>query len=381
MLGRLTQLDEWPRHQVARTFDAVAIDSPHWSDGYCFTLGDTDGDLRLYTAICWHANTDVADGCACATVGGSQHNLRWSRRLRPAIDELTVGPLGVEIIEPLVELRTTCGPNPHGITYDLRWRGLHQPYLENYVERWGGGRLLAQRCNYDQCCDVEGWVDVEGSRFTVESAAWVGVREHSWGVGSTGGPRDAAAAPLPAEERPPPFALRQRAMFRPPTRVVWWQLHEDDSARLTSFEHRSVPRSDVGGNSQEAWSAVDVAVEIEPVPGHRRLRRTIVTFVGEEGHGDRFEATVTGPALYLQGCGHWDGFEDGRGRGVYRGDDHHEGEAWDVSHPTTVIDPKERMRPRPDAWGQTFATCRNLDDPRETGLGHLECELAGPAWS
>ena len=41
--GRLTEADEWPRHQIARTFDTVASDSPHWSDGYYFTASDDAG--------------------------------------------------------------------------------------------------------------------------------------------------------------------------------------------------------------------------------------------------------------------------------------------------------------------------------------------------
>jgi hypothetical protein len=32
--GRLTKLDESPRHQPSRTFDTVASDSPHWSERY-----------------------------------------------------------------------------------------------------------------------------------------------------------------------------------------------------------------------------------------------------------------------------------------------------------------------------------------------------------
>src|ERR1700712_1111487 len=163
--GRLTRLDEWPRHQLPRTFDSVASDSPHWSDGYYFTLADEAGTAALFTAIRLYPNTDVLDGYACVSIDGTQHNLRWSRRLRPAIDDLQVGPLAVEIQEPLTRLRITCAPNPYGISYDLVWHGLHEPYLEEYRERISSGRVTAARCNYDQCCDVEGWLEVAGRRF------------------------------------------------------------------------------------------------------------------------------------------------------------------------------------------------------------------------
>src|SRR3954453_18039387 len=102
--GRLPRHDEWPRHQVARTFDSVATDSPHWSDGYYFTASDAAGTASVYTAIRLYANNDVMDGYACVGIDGRQHNVRWSRRLRPAIDDLAVGPLRGEALEPLERL-------------------------------------------------------------------------------------------------------------------------------------------------------------------------------------------------------------------------------------------------------------------------------------
>ena len=48
---RLTELDEWPRHPTIDTFDRVATDSPHWSDGYWFCIGDPEGAVNLITAI------------------------------------------------------------------------------------------------------------------------------------------------------------------------------------------------------------------------------------------------------------------------------------------------------------------------------------------
>src|SRR5687768_18619987 len=57
--GRLTRADEWPRHQVARTFDSVASDSPHWSDGYYFTASDEAGPAPRSPPIRLSANNDV----------------------------------------------------------------------------------------------------------------------------------------------------------------------------------------------------------------------------------------------------------------------------------------------------------------------------------
>lgn len=370
--GRLTGADEWPRHQVARTFDSVASDSPHWSDGYYFTASDAAGSASLFTAVRLYANTDVLDGYACVGIDGRQHNLRWSRRLRPAIDDLAVGPLAVEVQVPLERLRTTCAPNPYGISYDLTWTGLHEPYLEAYAERWAAGRLTAQRCNYDQCCDLAGWLEVDGRRLQVDGS-WVGVRDHSWGLGRTGGRPTSAAAPVPPGVGDRSFAVRQWVMVRFPRRVVFWQLHQADDGSFSMFESRVLPREE-----GVAWSyAAPAGLELRLVPGTRRLREGTVRLRTASGDEERFRFTVVGTPVYLQGGGYWQGFDDGLGRGVYRGEDHGEGEIWDVSSPDRVHDPRGLFRARPDAWAETFATFENLDDPAERGTGHLECVVAG----
>ena len=370
--GRLTKADEWPRHQVARTFDTVASDSPHWSDGYYFTASDDAGTASLYTALRLYANNDVMDGYACVHLDGRQHNLRWSRRLRPAIDDLAVGPLAVEVLEPLARLRTTCAPNPYGISYDVTWTGLHEPYLEGYVERYAGGRLTAQRCNYDQCCDVSGWVEVAGRRLELTDR-WVGVRDHSWGLGRTGGPVTPAAAPQPAGAGHSSFAVRQWVMARFPGRVVFWQLHQDADGRYTMFESRVLPR-----DGSAPWSYVGPGeLVLHLVPGHRRLRTGSLSLLRPDGGADRFRFTVVGGPVYLQGGGYWQGFDDGLGRGVYRGEDHGEGEVWDVSSPSEVRDPKGLFRARPDAYAETYGVFE-LEGSDERGTGHLECVVAGP---
>ena len=66
------------------------------------------------------------------------------------------------------------------------------------------------------------------------------------------------------------------------------------------------------------------SVEFED--GMRRLERAVVAFQRSDGRGDRFAMEVVSRPLYMQGGGYWGGFDDGLGRGIYRGEDHVEGE-------------------------------------------------------
>ena len=370
--GRLTRMDEYPRHQVGGTFDSVVSDSAHWNDGFYFTLGDQSTGATLFSALRLYPNTDVLDGFACVTVDGRQHNLRWSRRLRPRNDDIRVGPLSLDIVEPLSLLRLACTENPYGISFDLEWRGLHEPYLEDRIVRYSNGRKVYDRTNYDQCCEVTGTITVEGRTLDVSPSTWIGVRDHSWGLGRTGGAASPAIAPDAARDPRRGFAMRQWTMVRMPDRVLFWQFHQQPDGSFDAPESIVIPLD----STQPRWSYVDVTAEATRADDLPRATSTRVSFTRPDGGADRFELVPVGRPVYLQGGGYHDGFADRLGRGVFRGEDHAEGEIWDVTHPVDVVDPAGWFQQRPDAWAENFATCVNLDDPSDVGFGHLECVLA-----
>lgn len=371
----LTKMDEWPRHQIGATFDRLASESPHWSDGYYFTTGDDDGDLAFFMGFRLYANNDVLDAFVCISTAGRQHNMRWSRRLRPRIDELDCGPFAVEIVEPLRLLRTTCADNDHGIAFDLQWDGWCPPYNEDHVQVVRNGRVVSDRSNYDQCSVVTGTLTVAGRTIAVDG--WTGVRDHSWGIGNnTGGPKSTAAAPPP--EEPAPRGHRQWCVFKLPDRAVYWQFHHSAAGEYTMFESRCMfPYDDP--RESFAYASVDHEasfVEVDGVPV-RRLRDSTVVLTRPDGGTERYRIEPVSDPVYLQGGGYWTGWDDQRGRGVYRGELVDEGEVWDVSHPVEVIEPKG-MTLRPDHYAEAWGRCTNLDDPTDTGTGHLESVVMGP---
>ena len=83
---------------------------------------------------------------------------------------------------------------------------------------------------------------------------------------------------------------------------------------------------------------VDVATDLEFYEGGRRVRRGSFRLTDVEATVRDYEFESLG-WVYCQGGGYFGGFDDGLGQGVYRGDEHVEGEVWDVSHPTTLVDP------------------------------------------
>ena len=55
------------------------------------------------------------------------------------------------------------------------------------------------------------------------------------------------------------------------------------------------------------------------------------------GDDGRCACQALGPSIAMPGLGYSGGFRDGKGLGVWRGDEHKEFETWDVSHPAEVV--------------------------------------------
>ena len=145
----LTGLDEHPLHQIAHSFAGVAGSDPQWNDGHYVCICDTDGRVCLTSNVRLYQNNDVLDGFVCLRHEGRQHNIRLSRRLRPDIDHYGVGPLRIEIVEPMRALRFVLDDNEFGISCDvrlsergaaLRGSGGGHPHRRQVAERAGNVR-------------------------------------------------------------------------------------------------------------------------------------------------------------------------------------------------------------------------------------------------
>ncbi len=106
----LTKLDEILRHQLPTTFDHVGTSDPRFYDRYWFCAYDPAGELALITGMGLYANMNVMDGFVSlmtpkdgssehAGRAADQHNFRFSRILRPGIDE-TAARLRPRLIRP-----------------------------------------------------------------------------------------------------------------------------------------------------------------------------------------------------------------------------------------------------------------------------------------
>jgi hypothetical protein len=365
----LLRFDEYPYHQITTSFAGVAGTDPAWNDGHYICAADRYGRVCLASTVRLYANNDVLDGFVCIRHEGRQHNIRLSRRLRPAMDDLAVGPLRIELVEPMRALRLVLEENEFGISLDLMCRGGTVPYEDPTEVTRIDGRLVSERATYELAGACEGWVQVGGARYDLDPAAASFFRNHSWGYqAGRGGPR-LYAAPAPGAKRRV-LGVRQWVLFDMPGHAGFYFV--DPSGRAASGKGAIM-------HADRFVPVTNVEHDLRFYDGGRRLRGGTFQLTDAEGTVRRYEVTDLG-WVYPQGGGYFGGFDDGLGQGVYRGDYHAEGEVWDVSHPTEIVDEAGKTFEFDHAWAQNFT---RLTSDGATGLAHFECVVITEAqdWS
>jgi hypothetical protein len=362
----LIGLDEFPFHQIVESFAGAATGDPSWNDGHYFGITDHAGNVSLTASLRLYPNNDVLDGFVCLRHQGKQYNVRVSRRLRPEIDRLGVGPLGLEIVEPMRSVRLTLGASEVDVTLDLVCTSTTLPARSPVETTRVDGRLVSERTTYEVAGSVSGTVGVAGHRYELRDDSASFFRNHSWGMHpGRGGPRP-YAAPGDTKRRVP--GVRQWVLFHMPGHGGHFFV--DPSGRRASGR----------GLLMHADRLVDVTSvdsDLTFYEGDRRLSGGSFTLTDKDGGRHSYTIEDLG-WVYCQGGGYFGGWNDGLGQGVYRGDDYFEGEVWDVSHPTKVVDEDGAEREFDHDWAESFV---RLTGPGGVGAAHYECVVIREAES
>ena len=117
----LTAADEYLIHQTPHTFDTVATSDRNFYDRYFFNGYKRDGSVYFAVAMGVYPNLGIIDAAVnVITDGGkTQHYVRASRLLGNDRMATQVGPISVQVIEPLKKVRLKVAKNEWGVTADL----------------------------------------------------------------------------------------------------------------------------------------------------------------------------------------------------------------------------------------------------------------------
>jgi len=183
----LTKADDYPIHQTA---DPIAFSGSdrNFYDRYFFNGYSADGSVFFAAALGVYPHLNIMDGAFCVVRDGVQYNLRASRYLHMERMDTTVGPLAIEVLDPLRRLRIRVSENPSGLAADLTFVARAPAIQEPRFVLRNGPRTVFDFTRLTQNGTYTGWVAVDGQRVTAEPDRIMGTRDRSWGVRPVGQP-------------------------------------------------------------------------------------------------------------------------------------------------------------------------------------------------
>ena len=193
----LSKGDDFPLHQTPEPVAYSGTDR-NFYDRYFFNGYAPDGSGFFALAFGVYPHLDVADAHFSFIRGGVQHCLHASCELDMERMALRVGPIAIEIIEPLQQLRVTIDETD-GISGEFTFTGRAFPIEEPRFTHRIGPRAFMDYTRMTQNGRYEGWIDCDDVREDLAPGT-CGTRDRSWGVRPVG-TRDTQpmpGAPLPS---------------------------------------------------------------------------------------------------------------------------------------------------------------------------------------
>lgn len=195
----LTSYDDFPIHQASVPVAHSATGDLNQYDRYFFNGYSRDGSLYFGAAMGLYPNRHVADAAFCVVKDGVQHSVFRSQRAPiDRKDATTLGPIVVEIIQPLHTVRLTVDAPEHGLRADLTFECRSAAIEEAHFFQRTGMRTFFDYTRLTQFGAWSGWFEVDGVRHEVTPDQFWGSRDRSWGirpVGEQPAPLAPASAP------------------------------------------------------------------------------------------------------------------------------------------------------------------------------------------
>ena len=286
----LTKADDYPVHQTPEPIAYAGTDR-NFYDRFFFNGLSADGSVFFAVALGVYPHLDIMDCAVNVIVDGRQHIMRASKHMKSERLDLTIGPVTVEIIEPLHSLRIRVAPNDGPITADLVFTARHTPIEEPRFMRRIGPRAFMDYTRLTQNGSWSGRLSVGGVDLPVQALKFLGTRDRSWGVRPVGAP----------DSQPPvQGAMSQFYWLWTPANFQDYAVfcHTNDDAFGRPWNRRAVIAPLVG----EAREFEDVRFDFDWAPGGRRLKGLTCHF--RDPLGEASLSFETGTHFYMQGLGY-----------------------------------------------------------------------------
>ncbi len=348
----LTKGDEYPIHQTPEPVAYSGTDR-NFYDRFFFNGYKADGSDFFALAFGVYPHLNVADAHFSCIRGGTQHCLHASRALGMERMDTHVGPIRIEVVEPLKTIRVRVDAQD-GISADLTFTGRSFPVEEPRFTRRIGPRTFMDYTRMTVNGHWAGWIEVDGVRHDVTGA--VGTRDRSWGVRPIG---------LDDPQPTPPLAMPQFYWLWSPVNFATSSLffHVNADGAGAPWNTRAVYCPDGAGHDGMIETS-DCMMDLEMKPGWRHAQAATLSMGGNGNLVAHFEPSTI---FLMRGIGY--GHPDWK-HGVWKGEFVVEREDMDLSAITAA---------RPDHLHIQAISKVTLtrDGVTETGTGILEQFILG----
>ncbi len=270
--------DEYPIHQAPLSLRHAATSDRNVYDRCYFNAHDRTGDVFFVAGLGVYPALGVIDGFATLRRGDHQVTVRASGALGDDRMEQRVGPLRVEIVEPLHRIRLTgastapergSASGSPALRYDLEWEGSFPAVEEARHHYRQGGRVILDACRFAQVGTWSGEIETGGERLRVGHDVWVGTRDRSWGIRPVGDPEPPGRG---AEEGVEGFWWTYVPLRFDDFGVVLIVQEEPDGTRLLNEAVRVWPVSSGRTPEQLGWPEVEIRYR----PGSRHPEAAVL---------------------------------------------------------------------------------------------------------
>jgi hypothetical protein len=294
----LTPFDDYPVHQTPLPIAHAGGGHPDHYDRFWFN-GYTE-DCYFAVALGLYPNRGVIDAAFGVVHDGWQRSVFASGRmpLDPACTR--VGPISIEITEPLRVNRVLVDAADLGITADLTFRARTAAFSEPRQTLMDGTRPVMDVTRLAQMGQWAGAVGLRGTSLPLDAATVYGTKDRSWGIRPVGQP--APAAP----PRTPPQIFFLWAPLNFADECLHFMTFEDAEGKAWAKTAAVLPvigtDAPVYGPGTEAERIDEAQHRVRWAPGLRRSRDAALTL----SRGGRAETVELEPLLTfrMRGAGY-----------------------------------------------------------------------------